>query len=114
MKRPVFSFEAELLTDAPFEQIAERLRGMESPMGFRCLKPLRTWLPLELGQEEIRLRWERSVAGTSERGTLCIRPDAKGARLYLEGHMKGWSGFLFFGWMRWRTDRLLDRFLEEL
>jgi hypothetical protein len=49
-----------------------------------------------------------------EQGILCIRQDEKGAHLHLEGRMKGWSGFLFFGVMRWRTDRLLDRFVEEL
>jgi len=28
--------------------------------------------------------------------------------------MKGWAGILLFGLLRWRTDRLLDRFVEEL
>ena len=114
MKKPVFSFEAELLTDAPFDHIAARIQGLGSPAGFRCLKPFRTWQPMEQNPEGIHLRWERRVAGTLEQGILCIRQDEKGAHLHLEGRMKGWSGFLFFGLMRWRTDRLLDRFVEEL
>jgi len=69
---------------------------------------------MERDPEEIRLHWERHVAGTLEQGTLCIRQNEKGAHLHLEGRMKGWSGFVFFGLMRWRTDRLLDRFVEEL
>jgi hypothetical protein len=43
-----------------------------------------------------------------------LSPDPKGAHLRLEGRMKGWSAFLLFGLLRWRTDRLLDRFVEEL
>ncbi|MBK9796003.1 MAG: hypothetical protein IPP58_05820 [Holophagaceae bacterium] len=114
MKRPVFSFETELLTDAPFEHIAGRLQGMDSPAGFRCLVPLRTWQPVEWHPEEIRLCWNRQVAGSLELGFLCIRPHEKGAHLRLEGRMKGWSAFLLFGLLRWRTDRLLDRLVEEL
>jgi len=114
VKKPVFSFEAELLTDAPFEHIEGRILSMDSPAGFSCLKPLQTWLPMEREPGQVRLRWERRLAGTLEQGSLCIRQDEKGAHLHLEGRMKGWSGFLFFGAMRWRTDRLLDRFVEEL
>ncbi len=114
MKRPVFSFEAELLTDAPFDHIAGRFPGRDVPSGFRCLRSLRAWQPLERGPEEIRLRWERQVAGSTEQGLLCIRPHEKGAHLRMEGRMKGWSAFLLFGWLRWRSDRLLDRLVEEL
>jgi len=114
VKRPVFSFEAELLTDAPFEHIAGRVQGMDSPAGFRCLVPLRTWQPVERAPEEICFRWERQVAGATEQGSLRIRPHEKGAHLRLEGRMKGWSAFLLFGRLRWRTDRLLDRLVEEL
>lgn len=114
MATPVFSFEAELLTDAPFAHIAGRIRDMDPPGDFRCLKPLQAWLPVVHGPEGVQLRWERAMAGAFEQGTLRIRPDAKGAHLHLEGRMKGWSAFLFFGLMRWRTDRLLDRFVEEL
>ncbi len=114
MKRPVFSFEAEVLTDAPFEHITARLQGPDPVGGFRCLKVLGSWLPMEQGPEGIHLRWERHVGGALEQGTLCIRKDAKGAHLHLSGSMKGWSSFLFFGLLRWRTDRLLDRFVEEL
>jgi len=110
VKKPVFSFEAELLTDAPFEHIEGRILSMDSPAGFSC----QTWLPMEREPGQVRLRWERRLAGTLEQGSLCIRQDEKGAHLHLEGRMKGWSGFLFFGAMRWRTDRLLDRFVEEL
>lgn len=114
MKRPVFSFEAEVLTDAPFEHITARLQGPDPLGGIRCLKALRSWLPMEQGPEEIHLRWERHVVGALEQGTLCIRKDAKGAHLHLSGCMKGWSSFILFGLLRWRTDRLLDRFVEEL
>lgn len=114
MKRPVFSFEAELLTDAPFEHILGRLQAMDSPAAFRCLKSLGIWQAVEFTPEEIRLRWERRVAGALEQGSLRIRSDARGAHLRLEGRMKGWTGFLWFGLLRWRTDRLLDRFVEEL
>jgi hypothetical protein len=114
VRHPVFSFEAEVLTDAPFEHITERVQGLDSPAGFRCLRPLHAWQPMERGPEEIRFRWERQVAGSTEQGSLCIRPHEKGAHLRLEGRMKGWSAFLLFGQLRWRTDRLLDRLVEEL
>ncbi len=114
MKTPVFRFEAEILTNAPFEHIAGQLRSLASPADLRCLKSLRQWLPLEASPDELCLRWERMIAGVLEQGCLTIRPDAKGAHLRLEGRMKGWMGFLLLGWLRWRTDRLLDRFVEEL
>lgn len=113
MKRPVFSFEAELLTDAPFDHAAARLRG-EGPQAFRCLRPLSAWgVPAE-GEGRLVLCWDRRVAGAEEAGTLVLSTDPKGTHLRLEGRMKGWSAFLLFGLLRWRTDRLLDRFVEEL
>ena len=113
MKRPVFSFEAELLTDAPFDHVVGRLRE-STPAGFRSLRPLRVWSPLEEASGSAVLRWQRTVAGAEESGQLTFRPDPRGAHLRLEGRLKGWAGFLLLGWLRWRTDRLLDRFVEEL
>lgn len=113
MKRPVFTFEAEILTDAPFDAIVERLRN-DAPQSFKSLRPLGTWTPLEETTASAVLCWSRMVAGARESGALTLIPDPKGARLRLEGCMKGWAGFLFFGLLRWRTDRLLDRFVEEL
>ena len=49
-----------------------------------------------------------------ESGALILTSHEKGTHLRLEGRMKGWAGILFFGLLRWRTDRLLDRFVEEL
>lgn len=113
MKRPVLSFEAELLTDAPFEHIAGRLQN-EGPRAFPCLRPLGGWTAPEETRDRLVLRWARRVAGAEESGELTLTPHATGAHLRLEGRMKGWSGFILFGLLRWRTDRLLDRFVEEL
>ena len=113
MKQPVFSFEAELLTDAPFEHIAGRLRN-EGPAAFRSLGVLRVWAPPAGDAGKLVLHWMRVTAGAEESGTLILSPDARGAHLHLEGRMKGWAAFLLFGLLRWRTDRLLDRFVEEL
>jgi hypothetical protein len=54
------------------------------------------------------------MGGAEESGTLVLAPDPKGAHLRLEGRLSGWAGFLLLGLLRWRTDRLLDRFVEEL
>ena len=113
MRQPVFSFEAELLTDAPYEHIVGRIRH-ESPTAFKSLRSVRGWAPLEDSEGRLVLRWTRTVAGAVESGELILAPDPRGAHLRLEGRMKGWSAFLLFGLLRWRTDRLLDRFVEEL
>jgi hypothetical protein len=113
VKQPVFSFEAELLTDAPYEHIVGRLQH-ESPMAFKSLRSVRGWVPPEEGEGRLVLRWTRTMAGAAESGELILTPDSRGAHLRLEGRMKGWSAFLLFGLLRWRTDRLLDRFVEEL
>ena len=113
MKQPVFSFEAELLTDAPFAHIAGRLQN-EAAGTFKCLRSLRGWATPERTNDGLILRWERALPGAVESGFLAVSPNPKGAHLHIEGRMKGWSGFLFFGILRWRTDRLLDRFVEEL
>lgn len=114
MKQPVFSFEAEILTDAPFAHIAGRLLSLESPSALRCFRALGPWLPLEADSQELRLRWSRRVLGSQESGTIRVRPDPKGAHLRLQGQLRGWGGFLRLGLVRWHTDRLLDRFVEEL
>jgi hypothetical protein len=113
VKRPVFSFEAELLTDAPYEHIVGRIRS-GSPSSFKSLKALGTWAAPVDGEGQIILHWSRTVAGAEESGELILASHEKGAHLRLEGRMKGWAGILFFGLLRWRTDRLLDRFVEEL
>ena len=113
MKRPVFSFEAELLTDAPYEHIAGRLQN-DGPSTFKSLRSLSVWAPPEATSDRLVVRWARMVMGASESGELTLSPDSRGARLRVEGRMKGWAAFLVFGLLRWRTDRLLDRFVEEL
>ena len=113
MKRPVFSFEAELLTDAPYDHIVGRLRS-DGPSAFKSLRSLSSWTAPEAISDRLVLRWARTVTGAEESGELILSQDAKGAHLRLEGRMKGWSAFLLFGVLRWRTDRLLDRFVEEL
>jgi len=113
VKQPVFSFEAELLTDAPFEHITGRLQN-EGPARFKSLRPLRDWATPEPAGEGLALRWERTLPGAVESGWVAVSPNPKGAHIRIEGRMKGWSAFFFFGWLRWRTDRLLDRFVEEL
>lgn len=114
MKQPVFTYEAEVLTDAPFGHIAGRLMGLESPSALRCFRGLGRWLPLEADGQELRLQWSRRVLGTEESGMIRVRPDPKGAHLRLQGQLRGWGGFLRLGLVRWQTDRLLDRFVEEL
>ena len=114
MKTPVFRFEAEVLTDAPFAAISARLGRLASPSDLPCLRPLQGWLPPELGEERLVLRWRRARGGSEESGELRITPDPKGAHLRLEGRLRGWTGFVLLGLLRWRTDRLLDRFVEEL
>ena len=113
MKRPVFTFEAELLTDAPYDLVAGRLRD-PGPEGFSSLRALQGWRGAVAEGERLVLRWSRVLAGSEESGALILSPDPKGAHLRLEGRLKGWSGFVLLGWFRWRTDRLLDRFVEEL
>lgn|GEM_PF-381012 len=114
MRQPVFTFEAEILTDAPFEQIAARLQALGSPAELRSLRAFQRWLPVEVAADTLSLRWERLRAGALEQGAIHIRPDERGAHLRLEGRLKGWAGFLVLGLLRWRTDRLLDRFVEDL
>ena len=113
MKRPVFTLEAEILTDAPFDHLVGRL-GNELPQAFKSLRPLCVWAAPEAVSGHLVLRWARTLSGAEESGELTLRPDPKGTHLRLEGRMKGWAGFLWFGLLRWRTDRLLDRFVEEL
>jgi hypothetical protein len=113
VKRPVFSFEAELLTDAPFDHVVGRLCGA-GPRAFKCLRPLGAWADPELAPGQLVLRWSRTRAGAEESGELVLAPDPKGAHLRLEGRLKGWTGFLLLGLLRWHTDRLLDRLVEEL
>ena len=113
MATPVFSFDAELLTDAPYEHVEGRLRR-ESLQAFKSLRALSVWAAPEWTTDRLVLRWSRIVGGAEESGELTLTPGARGTHLRLDGRMKGWTAFLLFGVLRWRTDRLLDRLVEEL
>lgn len=78
------------------------------------LRVLREWQPLERDGDHLILRWRRRWWGADESGTLLIAPDPRGARLHLEGSLKGWAGFILLGVLRWKTDGLLDRLVEDL
>jgi len=49
-----------------------------------------------------------------EEGTLRAEPHPTGAHLKLDGRIRGWSAFLVLGWIRFRTDRLLENLVKEL
>ena len=109
MKTPVFRFQEELLTDAPLALVRERLQT-----GLPCLKACPGLHPPEATGEGLVLRWQHHALGAVEEGTIRAEPHETGAHLRLDGRLRGWSAFLLVGWMRWRTDRLLDRIIQEL
>lgn len=111
MKMPVFKFQEEVLTDAPLATIRTRLATPATLVSLKACRGLRS---LEEEGEELTLRWHHTWLGAVEEGTLRVQPHEKGAHLRLDGRLRGWGAFLLFGWMRWRTDRLLDRFIQEL
>ena len=111
MKRPVFRFQEAVLTDAPLQLLHTRLRAPES---LACLKACPGLRPLEVEGEALILRWQHARLGSVEEGTLRVRPHERGAELEWHGRLHGWGAFLVVGWVRWRTDRLLDRLVQEL
>ena len=111
MKMPVFKFQEEVLTDAPLQAIRARLG---SPGTLLSLKACRGLRPLEEEGGELALRWHHARLGFVEEGTLRVAPHELGAHLRLDGRLRGWGAFLVVAWMRWRTDRLLDRLVREL
>lgn len=111
LKSPVFRFQEERLTDAPVAAFRIRLAA---PRELPCLRAWGGLHPLEDEGEELALRWHRTCLGAVEDGTLRVMPHEKGAHIRLNGRLRGWSAFLLLGWMRWRTDRLLDRLVREL
>lgn len=111
MKVPVARFAEERLTDAPYAELAARLR---QPASFRTLAFAAPYMVVEAGSEEVRVAWVRQRLAAEERGVLILRPDDKGAHLRMEGQVKGWGCFLVFGLLRWQADDLLDRMVAEL
>lgn len=111
MKTPVFRFQEEVLTDAPPAEIRQRL---ERPGELRSLRACPGLRPLLLEGDDLVLKWQHSLLGAVEEGTLRVTPHERGAHLRLDGRLRGWGAFLVLGWMRWRTDRLLDRLVREL
>jgi len=110
VKQPVSAFADERLTDAPFATLVVRLR---EPSRFRHLAFAARFMAIEEGDGELRLVWTRRRLAAEERGLLLLRPDPRGAYLRVEGRVKGWGGFLAFGLLRWHTDDLLDRLVDE-
>jgi hypothetical protein len=111
MKKPVFRFQEERLTDAPVAAFRARL---SAPGALASLKACPGLHPLEEEGEELVLRWHHACMGAMEDGTLRVMPHEQGSYVRLNGRLMGWSAFLLLGWMRWRTDRLLDRLVREL
>jgi len=114
VRTPVFTFQHEVLTDAPIAHIRGRLEAAPLPAGFRSLATLRRWEPLAVEPECLRLTWTRTWAGATEAGSLTVTEVPTGAHLRLEGRLRGWAGFLLLGRLRWKADGLLERFVEEL
>lgn len=114
MRVPVFTFQDEVRTDAPFAHIQARLQAGASPWGFRALGRLGAW-ECQAGEGgALRLQQDRRWAGAEARLRLTIREDGAGAHLHLEGRIRGWAGFLGLGRLRWQADGLLVRFVEDL
>ena len=111
MPTPVFRFQEERLTDAPVALFRTRLAA---PGDLASLRGCRGLHPLEVEGEELAMRWHYPVLGSVMDGTLRVLPHERGARLRLNGRLRGWTGFLLLGWMRWRTERLLDHLVREL
>jgi hypothetical protein len=107
----VFRFQEERLTDAPMEVFRARLAA---PADLPCLRAWPGLRPVEDDGVGLALRWHRARLGAVEDGTLRVTPHERGAHLRLSGRLRGWSAFLLLGWMRFRTDRLLDRLVGEL
>lgn len=110
MATPVFNLTAEILTDAPFEVVAARLR---EPGSLACLRPLGSCEVEEQG-EALLLTWERGRLGSRESGSIRLEPHERGAHLGLQARHRGWLSFLTFGLLRWHADQLLERLVEEL
>ena len=111
MKKPVFRFQEERLTDAPVALFRARLA---EPGRLPCLKSCPGLRPVEVEGEELVLRWHHCRMGAVEDGTLRVRPHEQGAHLLLNGRLRGWSAFLLLGAVRWRTETLLARLVREL
>lgn len=111
MPTPVFRFQEERLTDAPVALFRSRLAA---PGDLPCLKGCRGLSPLDVEGEELVLRWHDRRLGAVLDGTLRVEPRDRGSHVLLTGRLRGWSGFLLLGLVRWRTERLLDRLVGEL
>jgi hypothetical protein len=111
MKKPVFRFQEERLTDAPVALFRDRL---SDPAGLACLKSCPGLRPMEVEGEDLVLRWHHCRMGSVEDGTLRVMPHEQGAYLLLNGRLRGWSAFLLLGVVRWRTETLLARLVREL
>ncbi|HJV21874.1 MAG TPA: hypothetical protein VJ570_04210 [Holophagaceae bacterium] len=110
MATPVFSLHSEILTDAPLALLSARLAD---PASMACLRPFGPWSTSAEG-EWLQLTWQRRRLGSEEFGLLTISPHERGAHLQLEARHRGWTSFASFGILRWKTDQLLERLVEEL
>ncbi len=110
MATPVFSLNSEILTDAPLAVVLARLTD---PASMACLRPFGPWSISPEGGG-LQLAWTRRRLGSEESGRITVSADEKGARLALDAQHRGWTAFGSFGLLRWHSDQLLERIVEEL
>jgi hypothetical protein len=110
MRKPVFRFQEERLTDAPLAEF----QRLAAPGGLVSLRGCPGLGSLESEGEDLVLRCHHAWMGAVLDGTLRVMPHERGAHLRLNGRLRGWTAFLLLGWVRWRTDRLLDHLVREL
>jgi hypothetical protein len=111
MKRPVWTFKDEVLTDAPLERIISALGSAATNPALQGLGTRSDALEKNVSVT----RWFRPRLIRGEEWIFIrVAPDEKGARLSLEALSRGWGAFPFLGLLWWRTDGLLDRFVKGL
>ena len=135
MRQPVFRFQEEILTDAPFPELVERLERLQAlptwHPRFRALlidpivnrarvRPWLKWLNIDLKLSDkngsITLGWELNpLRGLAEFGGITATPCADGrTQLQLAGELRGWLSIPMIGPLRLASHRTLEKLVESL
>jgi hypothetical protein len=125
VKRPVWRYSQEATTTAPLEVVRAKLAGLGSAALLSVCAPRlggrepagwqqENFPPPEAVEDGFRRCWTARQGALLETASFLVKSTETGCLLRAEGKLKGWPLLWKVGLFGWRSEGLLQRFVDGL